>query len=455
MYEPGETSKRYIYTENDKYYNNVIESKEMHRSRNESRSQSSDNNSNTYTNENVLDYTKLYDLFKKKNKVTYYNKSPIHPYRYPITTHKIDFEDLKKELIKEEKRKNKQTDYINTFKDGSKFEKKQKKKKKEANIYKGDIKIYVPNGLQNGEICENGKPKKSLRQRIYDNEAIFYSDYIEQEAAKDYEWLFKKPYKIKRKDEGGKYYFYGKKLLMNEEEDIYRKYYNLDDEYFIKKLQLKKEMDKKQKKANTNNKIKIKEHIKSRNEYEQLSYDEKKYIQYVINKYEYTDIDVYDFYKKNKNIIKSNLSQTKKEELLFGKMPDIILPRKDKKLKSLPHSYVELYYLNTYANFIDSMFKCPYIYTAIDAELGKYWKTNDQELNKYIKTEKVTKPNKKDILYSVTKEQLEKSSNKLKNLFKEEEKKNEDKKNFKVTLKVDTKKNEPENKVICNGRYII
>ncbi|CRG96423.1 conserved Plasmodium protein, unknown function [Plasmodium gallinaceum] len=376
-----------------------------------------------------INYTELYKKFKEDNCVKSYNRLPVCAYKYPQNTKIGKFDKLKRELI---------YDKINN---------ESGEKKNKVDYYNSDLKIFVPNKLKN----DNGKKeKKSLRKKIYDGEVMFYEDYLEQVAARDYQYFFKKPYKIKRKDEGGKYYFYGRKIEMNEDEDLYRKYYGYDDEYFLKKMQLNEKSKKKV--GNNLKKKKEKEEESLEKEYEKLNHKDKNFILKIKEENEIKNLNIYNFYTKNKNIIfDKNLSEIKKKELLNGYIPDIIFPVNNRKTKHPKNCTVLFSRLNTYAKFLEDLLICPYIHNAIDAELGKYWKTNENDNIKKLKTEKIKKGYKKDI-YSVTKEQLEKSNEKLKNLL---EKEKENDKNLKVSLNFKIQKEERESKSICNGRYMI
>ncbi|CRH00244.1 conserved Plasmodium protein, unknown function [Plasmodium relictum] len=372
-------------------------------------------------------YSELYKKYKENNYVKLYSKLPVCAYKYS-QDNKIDkLDELKKELI---------YDNIN---------KKNGEKKDDINYYNSDLKIFVPNKLQN----DKKKKKKSLRKKIYDGEVMFYEDYIEYVAARDYEYFFKKPYEIKRKDERGKYYFYGKKMEMEEDEDIYRKYYGYDDEYFLKRMLLN---ERPKKKVETNLEKKKKKEESLEKKYEKLN-DKDKTFMLKIKENEMHNLGIHTFYTKNKNIIcDKNLSEIKKKELLNGYIPDIILPVNNRKTKHPKNCTIPFSRLNTYAKFLEDLLVCPYIHNAIDAELGKYWKTNENDNIKKLKTEKIKKGYKKDI-YFVTKEQLEKSNEKLKNLLKNEE--NENDKNLKISLNLEIQKTERVNKSVCNGRYMI
>ncbi|SBT71470.1 apical exonemal protein, putative [Plasmodium malariae] len=392
-----------------------------------------------FTIHNILNYTELYKNFKKKNNVKSYNKLPVHAYKFPKNTKNANFDELKREFI-----------YNQLNKEAEKDNGKNEMNNENLNYYEGNLKILIPKDekRQRGIIK---KEKKSLREKIYDGDVMFYEDYIEQLAAKDYEYFFRKPYEIKRKDEGGKYYFYGKKMPMELNEDIYRKFYNLDDEYFIKKLDIKEKLHKNVKKDVEKEKKEEKEKILEK-EYQKLSYEDRNFIQKIKEENHMQMLATYKFYKKNKNIFEKNLPEIKKKELLFGHIPDIILPANTRKTKHPKNCTVPVSSLHTYAKFIDDLFKCPYIYTAIDEQLGKYWKTNENEVIQNIKSEHIKKGYKKDI-YSATKEQLQVTSEKLKNLLKNEESANNKNMNFTVKFKIQKKEN--KNKTVCNGRYVI
>ncbi|GAB66646.1 hypothetical protein PCYB_094300 [Plasmodium cynomolgi strain B] len=393
---------------------------------------------------NVLDYTQLYRKYKEKNAAKWVNKLPVSPYRYPPNLKNANFDEIKTEYIYDE---------INAhFSRGELDETAADGTESNQNWYEGDLKIWIPPNEQ--ERRKHLKEKKSLRKKIYDGEVIFYEDYVEQQAAKDYERFFKKPYQVKKKDEGGKYYFYGKKLDMNEHEDIYRKYYNLDDEFFIRRMQLKEVINKKKEKnVKEEEKKEEEEKKKLQKEYAKLSFKDQNFIVKIKEENNLESyLSTYKFYKKNKNIFEKDLPEIKKKELLFGLIPDIILPANVRKTKHPKNCLVPLSSIHTYANFIDDLFKCPYIYTAIDAELGKYWKTNENEVINNIKSEKIKKGYKKDI-YSVTKEQLQSSSEKLKNLLNGEEK--EGKKTVNVTINFKIPKKENKTKTVCKGRYVV
>ncbi|GAW81138.1 hypothetical protein, conserved [Plasmodium gonderi] len=393
---------------------------------------------------NFLDYTQLYRKYKEKNSAKSFNKLPVYAYRYPPNFKNANFDELKTEYLYDEINK--------SCKEGKSGEEKKNGKRENAIFYEGNLKLWIPRDDE--QVRQQEKEKKSLRKKIYDGEVMFYEDYIEQQAAKDYEYFFKKPYEIKKKDEGGKYYFYGKKLYMSEHEDIYRKYYNLDDEYFIKRLQLYEELKENKLKNVEKEEEKKKEKEKEfQKEYEKLSFKDQNFIVKIKEENNLESfLSTYKFYKKNKCIFEKNIPEIKKKELLYGHIPDIILPANIRKTKHPKNCIVPLSSLHTYANFIDDLFKCPYIYTAIDAELGKYWKTNENEVVNNIKSEKIKKGYKKDI-YAVTKEQLEKSNEKLKKLIQNEE--HENKKSTNVTLNFKIPKNENKKKVVSNGRYII
>ncbi|KMZ80336.1 hypothetical protein PVIIG_03240 [Plasmodium vivax India VII] len=396
---------------------------------------------------NFLDYTQLYRKYKEKNAAKWVNKLPVSPYRFPPNLKNANFDEIKTEHIYDE---------INAHFAGGKPGQSAADATVDATVnnqnwYEGDLKIWIPQNEQ--ERRKQGKEKKSLRKKIYDGEVMFYEDYVEQQVAKDYERFFKKPYQVKKKDEGGKYYFYGKKLDMSEHEDIYRKYYNLDDEFFIKRMQLREEINKKKEKNVKEEKKEEEEKKKFQKEYTKLSFKDQNFIVKIKEENNLESyLSTYKFYKKNKNIFEKDLPEVKKKELLFGQIPDIILPANVRKTKHPKNCLVPLSSLHTYANFIDDLFKCPYIYTAIDAELGKYWKTNENEVINSIKSEKIKKGYKKDI-YSVTTEQLESSSAKLKNLLNSEEK--EGKKAANVTINFKIPKKENKTKTVCNGRYVV
>ncbi|KJP90262.1 hypothetical protein AK88_00110 [Plasmodium fragile] len=393
---------------------------------------------------NFLDYTKLYRKYKKKHAANWVNKLPVSPYRYPPNSKNANFDEIKTECIYDEINAHfaGEEELGETETDGT---------ENNQNWYEGDLKIWIPQNEQEGQ--KQVKEKKSLRKKIYDGEVMFYEDYVEQQVAKDYELFFKKPYQVKKKDEGGKYYVYGKKLDMNEHEDIYRKYYNLDDEFFLRRMQLKEEIKKKKEKNVKQEKKEEEEKKKFQKEYEKLSFKDQNFIVKIKEENNLQSyLSTYKFYKKNKNIFEKDLPEIKKKELLFGQIPDIILPANVRKTKHPKNCVVPLSSLHTYANFIDDLFKCPYIYTAIDAELGKYWKTNENEVIKNIKSEKIKKGYKKDI-YSVTKEQLESSSAKLKNLLNRDEQ--ESTKVTKVTINFNIPKKENKTKTVCNGRYVV
>ncbi|SOV15931.1 conserved Plasmodium protein, unknown function [Plasmodium gaboni] len=406
-------------------------------------------NINFDKNHNFINYTELYKKYKEKYNVKSFNKLPVSAYTYPRYSKITNFDELKTELICEKEINENEEEYdeddeqnnINNY-DGNieilfpriNHKEKQdiKKEKKEDNIYKSE--------------------KKSLRQRIYDGEVMFYDDYIEQLAVKDYEHFFKKPYEIKRKDEGGKNYFYGKKLEMNEEEDIYRKFYGFDDEYFLNKFKLKDKSAEKEKNIEEKQKKRNEEKILETQCGKKLTYEDRQFIFNIIEENQLQDNSIYKYYMKNKCIFDKNLPEFKKKELLCGYIPDIILPANVRKVKHPKNCGVPLSSLHIYAQFIHELFKCPYIYNAIDVELGKYWKTNDNELLNIMKSEKIKKGYKKDI-YTATKEQLEKSSEKLKNLLKNDEVQGDTKKKFTINFKMPKK--EKTNIVVSKGRYII
>ncbi|KYN99009.1 hypothetical protein PGSY75_1137200 [Plasmodium gaboni] len=406
-------------------------------------------NINFDKNHNFINYTELYKKYKEKYNVKSFNKLPVSAYTYPRYSKITNFDELKSELICEKEINENEEEYdeddeqnnINNY-DGNieilfpriNHKEKQdiKKEKKEDNIYKSE--------------------KKSLRQRIYDGEVMFYDDYIEQLAVKDYEHFFKKPYEIKRKDEGGKNYFYGKKLEMNEEEDIYRKFYGFDDEYFLNKFKLKDKSAEKEKNIEEKQKKRNEEKILETQCGKKLTYEDRQFIFNIIEENQLQDNSIYKYYMKNKCIFDKNLPEFKKKELLCGYIPDIILPANVRKVKHPKNCGVPLSSLHIYAQFIHELFKCPYIYNAIDVELGKYWKTNDNELLNIMKSEKIKKGYKKDI-YTATKEQLEKSSEKLKNLLKNDEVQGDTKKKFTINFKMPKK--EKTNIVVSKGRYII
>ncbi|SOV23447.1 conserved Plasmodium protein, unknown function [Plasmodium sp. DRC-Itaito] len=406
-------------------------------------------NINFDKNHNFINYTELYKKYKEKYNVKSFNKLPVSAYTYPRYSKITNFDELKSELICEKEINENEEEYdeddeqnnINNY-DGNieilfpriNHKEKQdiKKEKKEDNIYKSE--------------------KKSLRQRIYDGEVIFYDDYIEQLAVKDYEHFFKKPYEIKRKDEGGKNYFYGKKLEMTEEEDIYRKFYGFDDEYFLNKFKLKDKSAEKEKNIEEKQKKRNEEKILETQCGKKLTYEDRQFIFNIIEENQLQDNSIYKYYMKNKCIFDKNLPEFKKKELLCGYIPDIILPANVRKVKHPKNCGVPLSSLHIYAQFIHELFKCPYIYNAIDVELGKYWKTNDNELLNIMKSEKIKKGYKKDI-YTATKEQLEKSSEKLKNLLKNDEVQGDTKKKFTINFKMPKK--EKTNIVVSKGRYII
>ncbi|EUD67217.1 hypothetical protein C922_02367 [Plasmodium inui San Antonio 1] len=392
---------------------------------------------------NFIDYTQLYRKYKEKNAAKWVNKLPVSPYRYPPNSKNANFDDIKMEYLYDE---------INAPFSGEKLSKAAADRaKNNQNCYEGDLKIWIPQNEQ--ERGKQVKEKKSLRKKIYDGEVMFYEDYVEQQVAKDYERFFKKPYQVKRKDEGGKYYFYGKKLDMNEHEDIYRKYYNLDDEFFIRRMKLKEEINKKKETNVKEEKKHEEEKKKFQKEYAKLSFKDQNFIVKIKEENNLESyLSTYKFYKKNKNIFEKDLPEIEKRELLFGQIPDIILPANVRKTKHPKNCLVPLSSLHTYANFIDDLFKCPYIYTAIDAELGKYWKTNENEVINHIKSEKIKKGYKKDI-YTVSREHLESSSAKLKNLLGSEDK--EGKKESNVTINFKIPKKENQTKTVCNGRYVV
>ncbi|SBS83904.1 hypothetical protein, conserved [Plasmodium ovale curtisi] len=358
-----------------------------------------------FTPPHILDYTKLYRKFKEKNLVKSHNKLPVHAYRYPRNFKNANFEDLKKEVICEEQN-NADAEAVNNV-----------VKKNLLNYYEGNLQILLPTKVANEENAIK-ESKKSLRRKIYDGEMIFYEDYLEQVAARDYEYFFGRPYEIQRKDEGGKYYVYGKKMHMDEFEDIYRKFYNMDDEYFIRQSYLREKNNKNEKKNLEKIKRQNDEKILDK-ECEKLSYTDRKFILKIKEEIKSKNLNTYTFYKKNKNIFEKDMPEIKKKELLYGQIPDIILPANVRKIKHPKNCVVSLSSLHTYAKYIDDMLKCPFIYTAIDAELGKYWKTNENEVINNIKSEKIKKGYKEDI-YSATKEQLQISSAKMKNLIKNE-----------------------------------
>ncbi|CAA9988397.1 conserved Plasmodium protein, unknown function [Plasmodium knowlesi strain H] len=392
---------------------------------------------------NFLDYTELYRKYKEKNGIKGVNKLPVSPYRYPPKLKNPNFDEIKTEYI---------YDKINAHFAGEKLGKSTAEgRENNQKWYEGDLKIWIPQNEQ--ERQKKVKEKKSLRKKIYDGEVMFYEDYVEQQVAKDYERFFKKPYQVKKKDEGGKYYLYGKKLDMNEHEDIYRKYYNLDDEFFIRRMQLNEEINKKKEKNVKEEKKEEEEKKKFQKEYEKLSFKDQEFIVKLKEENNFESyLSTYKFYKKNKNIFEQDLPEIKKKELLFGQIPDIILPANVRKTKHPKNCLVPLSSLHTYAKFIDDLFKCPYIYTAIDAELGKYWKTNEKEVMNNIKSEKIKKGYKKDI-YSVTKEQLESSSAKLRNLLKSEDTEGKKAANININFKIPKKENKM--KTVCNGRYVV
>lgn len=182
-------------------------------------------NQNFDKNHNFINYSELYKKYKEKYNVKSFNKLPVSTYTYPRYSKITNFDELKTELIYEKEINEIEEEYDDDDEQNN------------INNYDGNIEILFPmiNEKENEDIKKKKtdniykSEKKSLRQRIYDGEVMFYEDYIEQLAVKDYEHFFKKPYEIKRKDEGGKNYFYGKKLEMNKEEDIYRKFYGFDD----------------------------------------------------------------------------------------------------------------------------------------------------------------------------------------------------------------------------------
>ncbi|SOV15951.1 conserved Plasmodium protein, unknown function [Plasmodium sp. gorilla clade G2] len=406
-------------------------------------------NINFDKNHNFINYTELYKKYKEKYNVKSFNKLPVSAYTYPRYSKITNFDELKTELIcekeinenEEEYDENDEQDNINNY-DGNieiLFPRINQKEKQDIKIEKKEDNIYK-------------SKKKSLRQRIYDGEVMFYDDYIEQLAVKDYEHFFKKPYEIKRKDEGGKNYFYGKKLEMNEEEDIYRKFYGFDDEYFLNKFKLKDKFAEKEKNMEEKQKKRNEEKILERQCGKKLTYEDRQFIFNIIEENQLQDNSIYKYYMKNKCIFDKNLPEFKKKELLCGYIPDIILPANVRKVKHPKNCGVPLSSLHIYAQFIHELFKCPYIYNAIDVELGKYWKTNDNELLNIMKSEKIKKGYKKDI-YTATKEQLEKSSEKLKNLLKNDEVQGDTKKKFTINFKMPKK--EKTNIVVSKGRYII
>ncbi|CDU17904.1 apical exonemal protein, putative [Plasmodium yoelii] len=401
---------------------------------------------------NILDYTLLYKKYKEKNNIKYYNKLPVNAYRYPLKYKDGCFDALKRELI------NDQTDKDEYNYSNDDFIK--RKKGKLVNNYEGNLRISIPQNSFDETISSDNvneldtNNKKSLREKIYDGEVMFYDDYIEQLAAKDYERFFKKPYEVKKIDEGGKYYFYGKKLIMDKNEDIYRKYNNYNDEYFIKKLQLY-ETKKKKKKKNLEDEKKDKQKQNQEKilemECQKLDYTDQKFIQEIKDENRSKNINIYKFYKNNINIFEKKIPDIIKKELLYGHIPDIILPANIRKTKHPQNCTVPLSSLYAYAQYIDDMFKCPYIYTAIDAELTKYWKTNENDIINNIKSEKIKKSYKKDI-YSVTKEQLEQYS-KLNKLYDNNKYTNIQDINLSFNFKL--QKKERKNETVSNGRYVI
>ncbi|SOV80299.1 conserved Plasmodium protein, unknown function [Plasmodium reichenowi] len=405
-------------------------------------------NQNFDKNHNFINYSELYKKYKEKYNVKSFNKLPVSAYTYPRYSKITNFDELKTELMCEKDMNETQEEYDDDDDQDN------------INNYDGNIEILFPmiNEKENEDIKKKKKDniykseKKSLRQRIYDGEVMFYEDYIEQLAVKDYEHFFKKPYEIKRKDEGGKNYFYGKKLEMNKEEDIYRKFYGFDDAYFLKKIQLKNKSPQKEKNKEEKQKKRNEEKILERQCGKKLSYEDKKFILNIIEENQLQDNSIYKYYMQNKCIFDKNLPEFKKKELLCGYIPDIILPANVRKVKHPKNCGVPLSSLHIYAQFIHELFKCPYIYNAIDVELGKYWKTNENELLKIMKSEKIKKGYKKDI-YTATKEQLEKSSAKLKILLKNDEVRDDTRKKFTINFKMPKK--EKTNLVVSKGRYII
>ncbi|CAD2104729.1 apical exonemal protein, putative [Plasmodium vinckei] len=406
---------------------------------------------------NILDYTLLYKKYKEKNNIKYYNKLPVNAYRYPLKYKDGCFDTLKRELINDQIDKD-EYNYSN-----GDFTK--QKQGKFMNNYEGNLRISLQknpfdetvtsDNTQDDNVNElDRNKKKSLREKIYDGEVMFYDDYIEQLAAKDYERFFRKPYEVKNIDEGGKYYFYGKKLIMDKNEDIYRKYNNYNDEYFIKKLQLY-ETKKKKDKKNLENKIKEKQKQNQEKilelECQKLDYTDRKFIQEIKDENKSKNLNIYKFYKNNKNIFEKKIPDIIKKELLYGYIPDIILPANVRKTKHPQNCTVPLSSLYAYAQYIDDMFKCPYIYTAIDAELTKYWKTSENEIINSIKSEKIKKSYKQDI-YAVSKEQLEKYS-KFNKPY--DNNKHTNIQDIISSFNFKLQKKERKTETVCNGRYVI
>ncbi|EKX72934.1 conserved hypothetical protein [Theileria equi strain WA] len=202
--------------------------------------------------------------------------------------------------------------------------------------------------------------KKSLRKRIYDGEIAFYDDFVEMEIARDYCRIFDKPFNVPRHDWGGENYFFGEKIvdeaLETQEED----------------------------------EIPVASEPSSRTEVEPVA-----------PKLKECDLKI---------MSSTNLSETKKRELLKGEIPSLFSTQGEF-VKKKKDKWISFHNLRTYAYMIDSVTRCPPLHVQMQNILQTGWKS--QSKNSFYYEDSTSSETFQDP-YSLTKEQIEQANSILK-----------------------------------------
>lgn len=194
--------------------------------------------------------------------------------------------------------------------------------------------------------------KKSLRKRIYDGEVAFYEDYVEAEIARDYCRLFGKPFRVPRHDWGGENYFFGEKVI--------------DQELETQRDEIQEEAE------------------------------PPVEIEPVTPKLRDCDLRI---------MSSTNLSETKKQELLKGEIPSLF-PAQQEFVQRKKNRWISFHNLRTHAYMIDSVTKCPLLHVQLQKTLQTGWKSQPKKSLHYHETVEPEPVNP----YALTREQIERAN---------------------------------------------